>query len=249
MNTAQIEWNTPVELREIQQINGINSIGRMVYAPEHNLVLAHNNSSYGLISNEFLVSEVKKNIDLKVEKEDYRFNGKKFNAFIAFDKVITNSDPKDKYQVGVTIGNSYDGSMSAYIALSFIRLICSNGMIAVDEISCLKFKHIGDFASNRVSNELSEEQFDTSLHNILRLKDIPLTEDNMKFAMDNIAKYLPIKMWESIIHRLVIYEKHKDSLFGLYMSMTYETSHTENKRFVDSISYAMLFNKLFQLAR
>jgi len=68
---------------------------------------------------------------------------------------------KDKFQPGVSFGNSEVGLASLSIAAFILRLVCTNGMIATTDLS-KKFKHVSGKVLDRfpeiltgVSSELA----------------------------------------------------------------------------------------------
>lgn len=110
---------------------------------EEPVFIANHSDRYRLVANS-LVSQVVEDVMTRAEVafKHWRtvWDGKRFTEqYITPDRVIGTED--DKVHFGVEGINSYDGSLQFGVRFFMHRLVCSNGLYAMDRLGGFLFRH------------------------------------------------------------------------------------------------------------
>lgn len=140
----------PVEQRSVKDLfpeySFPQSLTHGIIMPETNKILNLCSEDYEVVTNRDLVEPAyktlirlygKKNIEIEAVQVDDR----KFYFKLNVTSKKLNVQKGDLVNPSIIIENSYDGSLSHCFRVGFYRLLCSNGLMAVEEETTFKKKH------------------------------------------------------------------------------------------------------------
>jgi len=239
--------------REPLVYNGNKTDFSLIVRKDTDKVLSVNSNDYVLIPNKLIVdkilSSVGKDIDFghKYTKNGIFSNDKVFhvNLVTKFDAVEVQKG--DYIGLVLSIINSYDCSKSLRLNVNALRLVCSNGMVASQQLFQASAKHIG----NKNPEVIVQEMIDT-----LKTDLMPSFEDLAKTFMKMAKKKLNDKLKETFIKKISSYPKYivdeivqqivktkPATLWDLYNCVTYVMTHRVDRTKMSVITAEEGINK------
>lgn len=163
-----------------------------IYSPDLNRVLHLAGRQYQLITNRQLIYPIyDKLVDMfgyggiktTFRSEDDR----RFSAdFVLNDKTIQVAQ-KDFVNMMITVQNSYDGSLRHSIGLSYLRQICTNGLMGWRKESLVQHKHNNDFLPNLDEILARLDNLDSQMNNFRKLTERQVTHKEIERILERLS--------------------------------------------------------------
>lgn len=163
-----------------------------IYSPDLNRVLHLAGRQYQLITNRQLIYPIyDKLVDMfgyggikaTFRSEDDR----RFSAdFVLNDKTIQVAQ-KDFVNMMITVQNSYDGSLRHSIGLSYLRQICTNGLMGWRKESLVQHKHNNDFLPNLDEILARLDNLDSQMNNFRKLTERQVTHKEIEKILERLS--------------------------------------------------------------
>jgi Domain of unknown function (DUF932) len=165
--------------------------------------------------------------------------GEKMYAVYDFKNHVKKLKKGDEIGLRLTVQNSFDGSLRASFALGMLRLICLNGMTALENEVSMTKKHSSGINLKFIIDALTRAitTWDNSSVVFERLADVNLTQEQGHTILENLKAQhvLSDKLREGIAGIWAVPTHTEDSernLFNLYNAVTqYLTHEVSTERF------------------
>lgn len=205
---------------------------------DKDLILSFMSNTYKFVDNRDFILPIYQKLQtmFKVSTSVEVINGARFKVNLTLDNPEIGLEviPGDVVKPSFTFHNSYDGSCRASYGLGFMRLVCTNGMMAFEQVSGSSKKHS---KSMNLSLELGEaiefvngirgkkEKFDV-------LTEKQMTEEEAQRAVEEVEKRvtkfprkkldLVIPKWKEENQKLEVAD---GTAWGLYNGFNFFLSH------------------------
>ena len=200
--------------------------------------LGNVSASYLLLSN-LEVHEVAMEVAAK-SGLDYRpskvlWDGGRYMEVVEFSDLSREVEPGDEVRLALVMRNSYNKAWPLEATLAAVRFVCSNGMIAGDLFSRVRFKHLRSKLGSQSLSEVVGDAMrvlDTAGDDLTRfvdglkaLKSIPATHETMKEVRSRVLtpKVFGPQKWGEVTDRF--YREEESTMYGLLNASTYATWH------------------------
>jgi hypothetical protein len=209
---------------------------------ENNSLCGLHTKKYQVVENKRIIHEVNESIgqfskDWFIQPRQSYVDNSMMRLFYQFPD-IEFQDDESKMHLGLSVTNSYDGSRSVSMILSFFRLICSNGATINRLVKSINFIHQKQSGIEVIKNTLGQyvDNVPVIQERIKVLNNLEATDKMIEQAAKNFPKTT-----DTIDKHLV--DKDVLTQWQLYNYLTFYISH---KIAVKSQSYYQaIVSKMF----
>jgi hypothetical protein len=186
--------------------------------------LATVSNEYPIIKHSDIVSKLEEGMNLSNAsiKTIVSKNGAQMQRIYTLNDYSVEVRPGDEISPSIRIVNSYNGATCIGFYIDAVRLVCTNGMVAIKQFMSMNYRHFGNrfnlnlFAQN--AKKLTKG-FDDYSRNWRKW----LTEDVTQERADLIVNYMPARLRPMISSRYS--ENFDGTKWGLYNAYTASLTH------------------------
>lgn len=231
-------WNYDVERIELRTPEGIPSGFYGNRRTDTQQVVGVVSQNYHILQNRDLFAQADETfntMNLRASKVNYitTRGGAQARAIYTFDTIGVKIREKDDLILQMTVANSFDGSLGASFNIGFMRVVCTNGLLApAGRGTNINKKHTitvaNSFTENKVKNAIDSFKRGAELFKPLITARINQSQGNN--ILGNLAqrKVLSLRtakkiheIWESPTYS----QDNERTLWGLYNATTEHLTH------------------------
>jgi hypothetical protein len=235
---------TEVSLEELKHVGAdFSKMVKPVYAvvdKANNRAIHLHGANYQLIPYDYILYSLSDALDdygIDISKTDIKFivhqdlNYMKLRILFGNDSMFKpysmSKDSNDKLKFGIEVISSYDASLVFTLRAMFVRLICANGMTAIEDINSsikrhtLKFDVDASFDKLKYLNKTFTAMSDT--FEVYNHTDLTAGEVDIlfkKFSNKNESKY-------NLLKKVLETPIDKSTLYDVYNALTNYSSHNQ----------------------
>lgn len=185
-------------------------------------------NSYKLIPNKQLIQPFmeqvsKLGIRWKIDPSHSFCKLNRMRLQVTFPDILIR-DNESEIALSIFLSNSYDQSEGVRLYWGFLRLVCTNGLIAGDKLGSFYSRHTKGFTFENFYKEFghASDKIESVQNQIHQLQEQPVDEQ----LMEELQKSLGIRRMQEIIQTDRVPDK---SQWDLLNDITYYISHSEEK--------------------
>ena len=231
-------WNYDVERIELQTPEGQPSGFFGNRRIDTKTVIGVVSENYRILQNRDLFAQADETFHkMGLESSKVRYistrGGAQARAIYTFEKIGVKIREKDDLVLTLTVANSFDGSLGASFNIGFLRVVCTNGLMApAGRGTNINKKHTLDVAESFTENKVKHaiESFHRGAELFKPLFNSRVSQANGNNILGNLAQRKVIshrtakgihEIWES-----PSYQQDSDrTLWGLYNAATEHLTH------------------------
>jgi len=184
-------------------------------------------SNYSIIKHSDIITKLEDGMNFKNAsvKTILSNNGSIMQRMYTINDYSVQVKPGDEISPVIRVVNSYDGSNAIGFYVDALRLICTNGMMAIKQFMSMSYRHFGNrFELNLFAANASKllEGFDVYAKNWMKWTSAPVTEERANL----VSNYMPVRLRPMIESRMN--GNFDGTKWGLYNAYTEALTHDFN---------------------